>query len=158
MAGQGQVHGPTTSTRAFMLAAFRWSWVTNTRWPLPMTCHGISSPSSGQWLIFRKQYFLKLIWCEVLICHYIVWLGCPVTLMFQCSKESQVCDDADCTSSTLYNYLRDFAQEHPQQLWEMKRELEIHSCYFNWHSWHSLKKTFVVSHGIRCVQHVQLRM
>eukprot|EP00913_Durusdinium_trenchii_P002715 g2513.t1 len=48
--------------------------------------------------------------------------------------ESQVCDDADCTSSTLYNYLRDFAQEHPQQLWEMKRELEIHSCYFNWYS------------------------
>ena len=48
--------------------------------------------------------------------------------------ESRICDDEDCSTSTLYDYLRKFAEEQPRKLWEMKRDLEIHSCFFNWYS------------------------
>ena len=47
--------------------------------------------------------------------------------------ESLVCDDEECNTSSLYEYLRALAEEH-QKLWHMKRELELHSCYFNWYS------------------------
>ena len=47
--------------------------------------------------------------------------------------ESLVCDDEECSTSSLYEYLRALAEEH-QKLWHMKRELELHSCYFNWYS------------------------
>ena len=47
--------------------------------------------------------------------------------------ESQICDDEDCLSSSLYKHLRDLAENQPEGLWQMKRELEIHSCFFNWH-------------------------
>ncbi|CAJ1392536.1 unnamed protein product [Effrenium voratum] len=47
--------------------------------------------------------------------------------------ESRVCEDEACTSSSLYDHLRALAQQ-PDRLWQMKRELELHSCYFNWYS------------------------
>lgn len=47
--------------------------------------------------------------------------------------ESLVCDDDECNTSSLYEYLRALAEE-PEKLWHMKRELELHSCYFNWYS------------------------
>lgn len=48
--------------------------------------------------------------------------------------ESRICSDQGCTESALYRHLHRLVVEDPGRLWRMKRELERHSCYFNWYS------------------------
>ncbi|CAE8705578.1 unnamed protein product, partial [Polarella glacialis] len=51
--------------------------------------------------------------------------------------ESRICgspQDRECRESRLYDYLSSFVTNHPDRLWQMKNELEKHSCYFNWYS------------------------
>lgn len=60
--------------------------------------------------------------------------------------ESRVCDDEDCTTSALYDHLRALAEEQPERLWQMKHQLELHSCFFNWYSTDPACSPFALIH------------